>query len=217
MSYDSVFAELKVLNDLGIETIHITDGVLTYLKNSPTYVSTLSAADDTYRRLEGHTLYVVPRCGDLLLDLTVSGTFEYAKMYQYDFIDRKVVYDELKTPGTMRPFEDGIPLVQCGKNVYLEVKEQCSYVTVSATYAFLDTLSRKTLCEYTYPDGNPYYINDTENSVYRHGVRIVHKSGDMYQVFNVTDHGFSPNHLGKCRDFGICPDIHTQYHKLTMK
>lgn len=184
-------------------TLLITDGVMTYLKNAPTITVAIPIADEAqYRADDGHATFVVPREGDLLLGVTVSGRFEEAALYQHDFIGRKVVYDRLTTAGTMCPFEDGIPLVQCGKNFYVDVEKHASHPdttpSVSATFALLDADSRRRLQNYTHPDGNPYYVTKREGAVYRHGVRLVHKDGEMYQAFGVCDHGYSPNYLGRC-------------------
>ena len=185
------------------KTLVITDGVMTYMKNAPTITVAVPATDEAQDRADdGHTLFVIPREGDLLLGVTVSGQFEEAALYQYDFIGRKVVYDKITTEGTMCPFEDGIPLVQCGKNFYVDVEKHASCpdttLSVSATNALLDADSRQQLQDYTHPDGNPYYVTKREGSIYRHGVRLLHKDGDMYQAFGVCDHGYSANYLGRC-------------------
>lgn len=197
MDYTKVFQRVKELDEQKIRTLHIDDGIVTYLDNAPTQTCVIPIADSqSYKCEKGHLLYVLPRDGDLLLSVEVNGTFRHAEFYQYDSMgSTKVVLDSLNNPDVMQPFPDGIPLLQCGKAFYLDV-EGANNVVVSATYVFLDNVSRRELADYTHDDGHPYYVKGPE-TVYRHGVKLRHKSGCLYQVFNVCDHGYSPNFIGR--------------------
>lgn len=38
----------------------------------------------------------------------------------------------------------------------------------------------------------------SQNKMHAHGVKVRHRDGTMYQMYNICDHGFSPNVLDKC-------------------
>jgi hypothetical protein len=46
------------------------------------------------------------------------------------------------------PFTHGIPLLQIGKNIYLSVNSASCVCSIVATYAFLDSPSRRLIGEY---------------------------------------------------------------------
>jgi hypothetical protein len=131
---------------------------------------------------DGVTVYRIPRNGDLLLSIDIEGAFENAELFQYDFTgSRKVIYATLDAPGTMAPFPySGIPLLQVGKAVYLQVKtkQQMGELRIKAIYALLESTSRKKIVSYDA------------------GVKIMHQDGQVYKVYGMLDYGYSPNFLG---------------------
>ena len=183
--------KLNELDDKGIESISIDEsGCLRYLGNMPVWEEKLALIDnDKYMNGLGY-LYTVPRSGDLLLSIEITGRFWGATMFQYDWTGgHKIKYDsydtdnnEMLTNVTMAPFPDsGYPLLPAGKQLYVEVMTKPREdIDCIATYAFLDTASRKRLMDYR--DGND-------------GVKVRHENGDMYQVLNMNEWGYSPNYL----------------------
>lgn len=174
-------------NATGTITID-SNGIYKYLFDSPTYPVIVEQADKSrYRYPEDGLLYVMPRDGDILLHVEVTGSFKEAILYQYDFggVD-KIVYATLNQEGIMNPFpESGFPLLQAGKGLYLNViGADADKVQVTATYALLETKSRMLLARYLH--------ENTEN-----GVKVVHANKDIYQVICVMDIGHSPNCLVK--------------------
>jgi hypothetical protein len=129
--------------------------------------------------------YIIPKKGDVLVSIRVNGEFSQAKLFQYSWNGyNKIVYDTLRGEGEMYPFPDsGFPLLQVGKNIYLDVYD-AQNVHVTATYALLKKEDRQKLANYVFPGS-------------RDGVRVIHKSGDIYQVTDVYDYGFSTNTLEK--------------------
>jgi hypothetical protein len=181
MAYEAVFKELNRMEECGIRSIIIhATGIMEYLHNSPRVSQNI---DPLQRKDEDTLLYVVPRNGDLLLTVTVSGSFESAELFQYDWTgSRRTVYVKLEKPGTMNPFPySGFPLLQCGKALYLSLSKPVN-AQVSVTYAFLETTSRRALAQHISPNSHD-------------GIKVTHANGDLYQAVNVTDHGYSPNYL----------------------
>jgi hypothetical protein len=191
MSIQDVFMKL---DDKSIESIIIDEsGCLGYFGNMPVWKEKLALVDnDKYMNGLGY-LYTVPHTGDLLLNIEITGKFWGATMFQYDWTgSHKIKYDSYDTDTndsydtdnnvTMAPFPDsGYPLLQVGKQLYVEVMTKPhNDIDCIATYAFLDTVSRKRLMEYR--EGN-------------HGVKVRHENGDVYQVLNMHEWGYSPNYL----------------------
>ena len=178
------------------------DGVYKYLFNMPEEIEILEKVNAPQYNIDTDCqLYVVPRYGDILLDVEISGTFESCTMFQYDSNGyNRQVYDTLTKAGTMKPFPySGIPLIQCGKAIYIEIFKPTSEITVYAKYAFLNTTCRRKLAQYTHPDDEPpHFYTGQSLPIYRNGIKIRHANTDVYQVYNVGDQGFSPNYLGKC-------------------
>jgi hypothetical protein len=177
MSLDEVFAELINQKE---DTIKIhPDGTYTYLYNSPTLKTQLEQADKLqYSHPKDGVLYVIPKNGDLLLNVEVQGEFEEATLFQYDWTGlQQIVYATLDGPGKMNPFpSSGIPLIQVGKAIYLEVKNASADVIVYGTYAILETKSLKAFATYS------------------HGLKAVHETGSVYQAFYaLSDYGHSVN------------------------
>jgi hypothetical protein len=170
-----IFKILDILEKKNIKTITISeDGIFKYLFNSPTITKNIES--------NNNTKFIIPRYGDILLKIEITGQFDKAIFYQYDSLDRKVIYDILLSEGIMNTFpESGVPLLQCGKNFYVDIENPFN-VSVKATYALLESSSRKLLAN---------YVNG-EN-----GVKTVDKNGEIYQAFNVQDNPYSPNYFGK--------------------
>ena len=185
MSLEEVFKELMRMDHNGTKTIEIDDnGVYQYLFNSPTTQEYIDPqVNNRYAIEKDRALYVIPRNGDLLLTVQLSGRFQEAILYQYDWTgSHQIVYERLESDGVMNPFPmSGFPLLQCGKALYLEVSDPQD-VSVQLTYAFLETGSRRLLAQYVFPN--------TE-----HGIKAIHRNGDTYQAVNVFDHGYSPNYF----------------------
>lgn len=176
-----VFTEVNRLDQEQIECIQFhSDGTYTYLFNSPTWKSPV---EPKARQMSPEcSEYVIPREGDLLLGVEVQGTFEEAALFQYDELgSRRLVYSTLEKAGCMNPFPtSGIPLLQMGKPLYLEVKKPGADVKVTSTCAFLDTKTRRALATYTQANGMD-------------GIKAVHANQTVYQVTNIHEHGHSPN------------------------
>ena len=206
-SHSSPLHPLQILAKMESENENLTsitidddDGVYKYLFNMPEQIEIVDQVNPLQYRIDTDCqLYVVPRDGDILLDVEISGTFESCIMFQYDSNGwKRQVYDTLTKAGTMTPFpHSGIPLIQCGKAIYIEIFKSTSEITVYAKYAFLNTTCRLKLAQYTHPDDKPLY-NYNGKLTYRNGTKITHANTDVYQVYNVGDQGFSPNYLGKC-------------------
>ena len=175
------------------------DGVYKYHFNMPEEIEVIEQVHAPDYTIDADCqLYVISRSGDILLDVLIEGSFTSCEMYQYDSMGyHKEVYATLKSSGVMNPFpQSGIPLIQCGKCIYIQVHEPRSEIQVHAKYAFLNTTCRRKLAQYTHPDDEPIY-NHNNKLIYTHGVKIKHANNDIYQVYNVGDSGFSPNYLGK--------------------
>ena len=70
-----------------------------------------------------------------------------------------------------------------GKNIYLDVYD-AQNIHVEARYALLKKEDRLKMANYVFPGS-------------RDGVKVIHKNGDVYQVADVHDYGFSSNALVK--------------------
>lgn len=186
---EHIFKELIEFEKKNVVSLDIDDqNLLTHLFNTPQYDVVL---DGPTRRDENEALYVVPRNGDLLLHIDVNGLdLEDVCIFQYDeWGCHRIVYDHgtAMSPSNhvrLAPFPtSGFPLMQCGKSFYIAIKQKESTVNASITcrFTWLDGVSRKRLAAAV----------DTEY----HGVKILHRDGTLYQVFNVQDHGHSPNVL----------------------
>ncbi len=195
MTLEDVFKTLDEFERVGKHTIDINEyGVYKYLFNSPTMTDNVDPNPKSMYNIESdesddYLLYVIPRNGDILLYVDVEGVFAEATLYQYDWTgSRKIVYEQILEAGRMNPFpESGIPLLQCGKALYIEVKATSHVaVAVTATYAFLETESRCKLAQYVFPN--------TE-----HGIKAVHANGDIYQAINIHDLSYSPNYFALVR------------------
>ena len=190
---ETIFQELSVIEQKGIETMRIVEGTFEYLHNTP-----LKAFEiEPFKTLDdGATLYSVGRNGDLLMNVKIEGgSCGKTLFYQYDWTgSREVIYDENDGGNCiMQPFPSGIPLLQCGKAFYVSVKNGTSDVKVYATYAYLDSPSRRKLATYTFPQGEPVYRSP--EPVYEDGVKVRHRNGKMYQATCVVEMGYSPNSL----------------------
>lgn len=198
MDYKKIFSEIDVLDKSNIKTINIdNNAIFTYLFNSPTNtinISPIPIDSILYNQNIDETLYVIPREGDILLSIEISGFFSSSiELFQYDWTGiKRIIFDNaigingIDNKIILQPFiQSGFPLLQMGKNLYLIIKKPNDNCKVKATFAFLDSNSRRELA--TYKDHN---IN-----LHDAGVKILHNNNKLYQVFGLNDHGFSPNYL----------------------
>lgn len=183
---EAVFRQLIEFEKENSPSIAIDDQhVMTYLYNTPEYDVIV---DEPMRRDGNETLYVIPRHGDLLLSVDIDGAdLEHVSIFQYDAMgSQRIVYEQASATNSVRfaPFPaSGFPLLQCGKSVYVLVRHRGSgdTATIICRFTLLDGVSRKRL----------FATVDEEN----HGVKIRHRDGSLYQVFNMLEHGYSPNVL----------------------
>jgi hypothetical protein len=200
-----LFSELDALGNSNTKTTHIdNDSVFTYLFNTPTRTFQLKAVPPHWSLPDTHieedeTVYIIPRTGDLLLSIEISGRLSSSAVhfFQYDESGaRRIVYDTstgvdgIENQITFRPFEhSGVPFLQAGKHFYVSVQNShtCS---LTATVAFLDTNARKELATYA----DPHDPHDRGL-----GVKIRHADNNLYQVFGRNDQGHSPNCLNLVR------------------
>ena len=181
MVYEALFKNLMDLEAVGIRGSRITsDGYFKYHDNMPT----LDVPAHLKRVEPGARTWDHPRGGDILLSFNIEGAHDHVEFYQYDHLGcRKIIYWNGHCDGPVAPFEDGIPLLQVGKSIYITVHgSNLEETKVSVRYAMLDAPSRREIS--TWCDGNG-----------RHGVKIMHKDGITYQVLYVCDWSYSPNTL----------------------
>ena len=177
--YMSALIQVQELQKNSIKCGEIKNHVFSYNSNTPIY--------DIRIEPDTSALYVVPRAGDILINITVEGTFSKCTLYQYDFFDRKIVYDTIDNPKkrVMNPFkEGGFPLIQLGKNLYIEIEDKQDDVVVYGTFGGLDSFTRKLLAN---------YVSD---ELQEYGCKVKHKDGRLFVVHAINDLGFSPNYLG---------------------
>lgn len=144
-------------------------------------------------------LYKIPDVGDILHSIKIYGKFQYAEIFQYNFLGGKFIYDEIDgTPDLnddsvtiLKPFPiSGIPLLHIKNNIYFifvpispENEKPEHPIRVEFGYGFLDVPLRKQF---------NINLNSKENEK---GVSIIHKSGIRYSVFGVDNIGYSINVL----------------------
>lgn len=179
------FEKLKQLEDAGVASITIEDGVMRYAGNMPTLDEKIAAVARWFTQDRDTVTYSVPHIGDLVLGIRVSGDFASASVYQYDWAgSRKVCYDACEATNNvavLEPFPDGYPLLPSVKALYVDVSGT-GRVEVVVTYAFLDAASRRLLSGFTDGDEDK-------------GVKVRHRDGTMYQVVGLLSPGHSPNYL----------------------
>jgi hypothetical protein len=169
--------ELNNMEKNKISSILIDKHILTYKFNSPI----VSVNDFTiYKTINNETIYDIPRYGDLLLDITIKGSFSKVELYQNGSFGR-VVYDTLIEQKTMNPFpSSGFPLLCVGNSLWLSVYDG-NNIMVTINYALLETSSRKTLANYK-------STSDT-------GVIVKNNQGIEFIVNGLEYYGYSPNYL----------------------
>ena len=113
----------------GIRTAKVHHDIFKYYQNAPTVV----------KRQEEYIpgLYKITRIGDLLLYIYITGKFTNARLFQYDSDDNIIIYDEISSSGIMQPFVDGIPLLQCGKNFYIEIEDGQDIIITARYICFI--------------------------------------------------------------------------------
>jgi len=118
----------------------------------------------------------------VLIELSLNGTYDSAKLFQYDGTGaREIVYWE-GNGRVARPFPGGIPMLQVGKALYLEAKGFAPDFKASCEFALLDGPSRMLIAKCVDDEG-------------KHGIKLRHANGTAYQVYNVSDWCHSPNVL----------------------
>lgn len=181
-----IFDILDIIEKEGIKTINIENDIFTYLFNTPTIISNIQI-DNCHNN---DKLYTIPRDGDILINISIKGDFEYAELYQYNWTGlEKIIYDKLEKNGIMNPFPySGFPLLQMGKILYLNIHQKIpSKMIINATYAFLENTSRIKLFQYK--------SIDNTNGI--SGVKIIHKNKDIFQVIGIENFNYSLNYLEK--------------------
>jgi hypothetical protein len=187
-----VFSELIELETSNIKTTNIDNtSIFTYLFNTPKRTSELTPSTSKFHEDLDETLYIIPRGADLLLSIEITGVFSsVVELFQYDWTgSRKIIYDNsigitgIDDKIIFNPFkQSGIPLLIIGTNIYLTIKNP-NNCKITATFAYLDTKSRRELASY----------NNTDNKDY--GVKLRHNNNNLYQVFGMCNQGHSPNYL----------------------
>jgi hypothetical protein len=141
-----------------------------------------------------HT-YVIQKSADILHSIRIYGRFKSATLFQYSFLDTKIIYDQVEgiadnieenTVTIMMPFpESGIPLIQARKNFYLEIipedGESDEIPNCEVAYGYLDTKLRK-----------KFNVRPNQTK----GVSFLHKNSQRYAVFGVDAPGHSINVIG---------------------
>jgi len=174
------------------------DGLFYYIGTAPTVVYDMKEHKLETARDHIILTYNIERKGDVLLNMLVKSehiNIKEISLYQYDWTgSSKIVFYhsvDSKSEYVISPFIDGIPLQQIGKAIYLNITVMGGglyvggvgdHINVSATYAFLDDITRKNVASYQDGEG--------------HGIRIRHIDGTIYMVHHVNDYGHSPNYLG---------------------
>lgn len=190
-SLSMAFKQLMLKEEIGEKSVIIEgDGMFRYMFDAPVVKKTVKM--DVYD--EHCTHGTIPRHGDVLLNTIVRGQYKGVRMFQYDEMgSKKIMYYEKiyreeeiceNMIDLIAPFADGIPLLQIGKMIYIEldgVVNTINDASVIATYALLESSSRKLIGQWCDDNGN--------------GLKMRHIDGTIYQVMNLNDFGHSPNVL----------------------
>ena len=136
-------------------------------------------------------LYIISTEPDILHSIRIYGRFKSATLYQYSFLDQRIEYDHVEGMGEeiddnhvtiMNPFPySGIPLLQIGKNIYLELipeHDNSELPKCEIGYGYLDHAIR---CDF----------NVKDNQV--KGVSFLHKNGQRFAIFGVNTYGHNAN------------------------
>jgi len=180
------FRRLSELEAAGARGSVVTDdGFFEYKRNMPVYTAKL----DFVSARDGASLYEVPRGGDVLVAVNLEGTYESARLFQYDASGaRQIVYwhggggSGGDGGRAARPFPSGIPMLQVGKALYLEATGAAPDFKAGCEFALLDAPSRMSIAECADDEG-------------KRGIKLRHADGTAYQVYNVCDWCHSPNVL----------------------
>jgi hypothetical protein len=183
--FEEALSVIKTFDDEGVTTIDINDnGVYTLINPFiPTY-------SEQVTKIPEKSFYIIPRAGDVLKQIHISGHFTTAQLYQYDWTGcQKVVYDSIKCgqddENVMRPFgTSGIPLLCIGKTMYLKIEDAEDNVTVKCVFGLLPSEDRKKLANFRNGDSDI-------------GIKMIHQNGSIYQVIGMNDWSYSPNYLKK--------------------
>lgn len=168
-------------------------------------------------------LYVLPTDADILHSIRIYGRFKSATLYQYSFLDQRIEYDtvyglneeiDASHVTIMMPFPySGIPLLQVGKRIYLEIiseNDTCPPPKCEIGYGYLDNIIR-----------SDFNIKHGQTR----GVSFLHKNGQKFTVFGVDSYGHSINvvqpdtneSVAFVNSIGLNPCIKTNSSKSTPK
>lgn len=139
-------------------------------------------------------IYFIPNNGDILHSIKIKGRFKKAEIFQYSFLDNRIVYESITgmdksitedTITVLNPFpSSGIPFLQLIKNMYLEYipEKDGDPIKVKFGEGYLD---------------NPLRKQFSDRRKFREmGVSIMHRTGMKYAVFGMHAQGHSINVLG---------------------
>lgn len=180
LSYD-ILEQLDALDRERVPTIDIdpVSHELTYHNNAP------KTTHECVRASPSVPIFTVPMSGDLLLALKIDGHFSRASFYQYSEDGKtKIIYDEWTASDASIwrvPFPTaGVPLLQVAKAFYVEIENPHEDTRVLAQFAHLPITARRLI-----------------TLKHECGVRVRHRSGDMYHAAGYYEYGFASNCLKK--------------------
>lgn len=174
----------------GIQSTYIdTSGYLHYLYNAPTitYYNMLNT-----KNLEKNISEIdvdIPRCGDLLLNINITGTFDIAYVYINPCDDSLYpdIFCILKKAGTLLLFPGyGFPMIYFS-HLCLKIINPSNDIIISPTYAYLDLISRKNIFAYA----------DNNNG---NGVKLRKENGTSYQVVDNSKNSFYSSTLVQIKE-----------------
>lgn len=164
-------------------------GIFRNDRSMPRYETIMSVDVSIFKKI------TVPRDGDVLMKISIEACHR-AQMYSYDFFgSSRTVWDDRKADPkkscVLEPFEDGMCLLQLGTAIYIDIsaetqiEESDSAIMVSITchWACLPSASRRSIADFR--DG----CNDDR------GMKMIHKSGRLAQIFGCDDMGRFGNRL----------------------
>lgn len=183
IKFDDIIMKLKTIEEQQIKTYSITNGLFKYLFNSITMDVDIS--DSIFKTTNNKSLYVIPHDYDILLNITITGKFDKASLYQYDIVNNVIEFDTLTKEGIIEPFPNGIPILLLGKNLYLSIINKSDDVKIVCKYAYLPDKDRKEVAMY----------ESCSNSFNVSSHKLEHKTGRKYVIHGVNNLGFSPNCL----------------------
>lgn len=184
MNYEEALTLLLELEKLETKGSNICkNGIFNFNWNMPTFKKELNLSrvdDNGYSKL-----YTIPKHGDVLLSISIQGEFNHAEFFQYHY-NQEIFYWKTNFEPICSPFTNGIPLLQLGTPLYFRMNTSKS-PKIFATFALLDSESRKELADYSDDEGN--------------GIKIFHYDRTLYKIYDVHNFGNSTNIIN--HDFSI--------------